>query len=561
MKQQCLFSELDTTPSPNIDFTTIESFLSYLEYLTDNKNCINTTEGSFGDDSLLDSHKNRSILLVDKYVKCAVPSSQLEFLFESLGIYEYDSSLNGYNLSICQKNDSTSEILSPDITGDHYNPYIRFKSCSSASSRTCSKLLDLAGLEIYNVSEAEPHHNVFLDIVCTFPSELDILLLDEHYRSRSIYTISRNGKRTSQLNIKSHHLIDRMNRCRKTFFDMFNDVHSFGEPDRTLGCSSSLHVWSSAIPVLPNAHVHNLIPFFSYDKTVNRIPELYDIDKSLLDSVVTVEIKTDARKVTRKSWGSTGGSSTFIEEIVLKQKYIVDRDRYKQLRLHLSSCLRDQLHFVPCVWSDSAFPVDGSVVKRMWSDCVYDEFSDILPKRQDLDVHIQFIPWYNKSKLLHALQYKSRPAVLDLELFFQSLMSDLVVDYGKLDLKSVSDFLYYNLEIAISCSNTPDINRYESYLSKLKTVTDRFSSDDIYNWLQFLCTWSTDTRVYGFWRNIKRYMLDPEHELLVEEVVCPICDGSITPLRHVDYCFVDCVVVKSRSKFLIFDVKPPPGGD
>ena len=41
-----------------------------------------------GSSLLMSSHKNKSSLFVDKYINCVIPDPQLEFLFESMGIYE-----------------------------------------------------------------------------------------------------------------------------------------------------------------------------------------------------------------------------------------------------------------------------------------------------------------------------------------------------------------------------------------------------------------------------------------------------------------------------------------
>jgi len=571
-------------PEQNID-----SLISYVQYLADNKTQFDGKEVKFDSSLLLDCHKGRSVFLVDKYLTCAVPSAQLEFLLESQGIMEYGASLDGYKHSICSdsgSNPELSEIFSPNIVGDHFNPYIRFKSCCAVASRTCSKVLDLVGLEPKVVSELAPsetvvnpdtgvteffpaeisvHDNVFLDIVCTFPSEIDLLLVDVKYRSRAGPKISKNGKPTSALDIRDYNLIDRMNRCRSSFFKQFNKFFTYGDPDQLMGCSSSLHVWSSAVPMLPNAHVHNLVPFFSYNKSLSRIGEFLDLFNcpdllpfryDLLSSVCYVD--NGSKKVSHSKMIGPIGDQIAVKvtnEVELVERFIVDESKYKELRLALSNHLKDQLGFQSCVWANNMFPVDVDLVKKLWSDCVKKEFQELnFSADVVFDVHIQFIPWYHKSKLLHSLQYKSRPAVLDLELFFQKLGKDLVTGFDSLDFDAVFDYLYYELQVAINCSNTPDIAKYESYIVKLQTVVDTFSEKDVYEWLQFLSTWVTDTRVFGFWRTIKRYMLDPDHELLVEQHICPLCNGQIASVRKVPFCVVDSVIVRSRSTFMVYDL-------
>ena len=531
----------------------------------------------------MEAHKNKSIFLVDRYIYCAIPTPDLEFLLESQGIFNYNADLEGFKHSVCTNRDSLpnsgeyekaggvsynlSEIFSPNIVGEHFNPYKRFQSCLSVASRTCSKVLDLAGLEIRDISAVEPHENVFLDIVCTFPFEIDILLVNAKYRSRAPYKVSKNGKKTSQLDIKPHHLIDRMNRCRKAFFDRINEVFTYRDSSKTLGCSSSLHLWSSSVPFLPNSHVHNIIPFFSYNKEIRRFP-IEILEQDLIDSVCWVEC--GSKKVaSKREYGNLGNVVTHNEEKPLKRRFVVDEGRYKQLRLRISNLLRDSLGFEGCVWHDQRFPVDVDLIKQIWSDCVRSEFNDILPAtgmkgyrgsyQPVFDVHVNFIPWMQKSRLLHALQYKSRPPVLDLDLFFRKISKNsnnwnFVKDYNSLNFELLEDFLNYQLQVAINCSNTPDINRYEAQLKKLSQLQQSYSEKDFYEWLQFLSVWVTDTRVYGFWRNIKHYMLDPEHEILVEQIVCPICNGSIESLRIVDFCVVNSVIVRNRSNFCIYSL-------
>lgn len=533
----------------------LESLLSYVQYLTSNKNIECKTAG-FDSSTLIDTHKGKSVFLVDKYVNCAIPSVSLEFLLESQNIWNYNAGLNGFTHRICVNEDVISEIFSPNIKGEHFNPYKRFQSCCSSASRSCSDLLDLAGLEPVNISELDPHDNIFLDIVCTFPSEIDMLLLNEKYRSRSVYKTSKNGKRTSQLDILEFNFIDRMNRCRKSFFNELNEIFTYKDPEQLLGLSSSLHVWSSSVPLLPNAHIHNIVPFFTYIKDRLRTPELISLAPELLESVCFVEYGEKRVVSNTKSSGSLGFNISHISTEKYKQKFIINVDKYKALRLSLSNQLKEQLGFSPCVWSDPNFPVDIDLIKKLWSKCVKSEFSEF-NFEQDIvfDVHVAFISWKHKSKLLHALQYKTRPPVLDLDLFFKRFEGvDIVEGYNSINLDPVFDRLYYDLEVAVKCSNYPDINRLESLLQKLKSVTDTYSKEDIYSWLQFLSTWVTDTRVYGFWKHIKRYILDPEHELLVEQSICPICNGVISTIRNVKFCMVDSVIVRSRNRFSIFNV-------
>jgi len=219
------------------------------------------------------------------------------------------------------------------------------------------------------------------------------------------------------------------------------------------------------------------------------------------------------------------------------------------------------LNFYQCGWYSSTCPVDIEGLKDLWSDIVYNEFQDIMDHWELLDVHVSWIPWYKKAKLRSALQYKVRPPVLDLDLFFKKCPG-VVIGYDKLDLDKVLDYINYQLTIAIKCSDYDKILRYESLLKKAENIFNNYNESDIYSWLQFLSTWVTDTRVYGFWKNLRRYLLDPDHELLVIEEVCPICGGVYenTGIKS-KFCNPDFVLIQHQSKYLVCNVKdPPPGG-
>ena len=541
-----------------LHFKNLSGLVSYVQYLADTQ----ISEKAGFDSSLLkDAHIGKSVLLIDKYVNCSIPSVDLEFIFESQGIFEYEASLDpdfNFKHSICSKGDTISELFSPNIEGDRYNPYIRFKSCVGIGSRTCSKLLDLAGLEIVDINAPKVHDNIFLDVVTTFPSVVDRFIFSSQCRVKALPIISKSGKtHKSRLNVTSVNLIDRMNRCRESFFKKLHQLFAIPS-DNILGMSSSLHIWSSSIPVLPHCHVHNIIPFLSY------INKPGPVDREALfngysDFEAVQSVITGTRKISHsKFYGSEDIKVTHNAEVNLVSKFIVDHDLYNQLRFKLSGDLADKLHFAQVTWFESHKPVDIDAIKELWSDVVYEEFHDIMDNWELLDVHVAWIPYYSKSKLLHALQYKSRPPVLDLDLFFKKC-PDVVTGYDKVNVDKILNYLSYQLQVAINCSNSPDVDRYESLLHKAELLFETYDSMDALKWLQFLSKWVTDTRVFGFWRNIKRYMLDPEHKILVEEVVCPICNGSIADVGiKVKFCVVDYVLIRTGSKFFVCNIKDGP---
>jgi hypothetical protein len=576
LQQQGLFDDAPKDPS-KLHFDSIGSLLSYFNYLTSTKNQLR--EVDYDSKELLQVHQGKSVLKIDKYIGCALPAPDLEFILESQGIMDYDAYLDpefNFKHGICDHDGVISEIFTPNLSGDHYNPYIRFRSCVSSASRSIRLLMDLAGLEIKDLS-LDLHDSIFLEIVCTFPGSIGYYLVNPVCRNRADHKTSKNGMvHKSALDIEPLHFIDRMNRCRSKFFKHLHKL--WGVPQgATLGMSSSLHVWGSEVPILPHAHVHNIVPFFSYHKKINRDPDfleslnLFDIGLDNLEDyfeLIFAEVDITPRRSNKpfesfQSFDSVkklNKSTTKIVESDKKiiKKYIVDRDKYKKLRLHISSSLKDILGFQQCLWNNPAAPIDIDSLKNLWSDIVYNEFQDIMDHWEPLDIHVSWIPWYKKAKLRSALQYKVRPPVLDLDLFLKKCPG-VVQSHTKVDLNRVLDYLDYNLKIAIKCSDQEKINRYESLIQKAELIFDNFSEEDIYSWLQFLSIWKTDTRVYGFWKNLKRYMLDPDYTILVKEEICPICNGSYQDTNiKVKFCKVDYVLIQSRNKYLVYNIKDPP---
>jgi hypothetical protein len=581
MSQQSLLSP---DPSENLTkFSSLGDLVGYFKHLSDNKILNGPMDGFFGGSTLLNAHLNKSALFFDKYFDCSIPDVQLEFLFESMGISSYEAYLHSdkkFKHFICECENHFSELFVPNVVGDRWNPFVRFKSSNVCGSQQCSKLLDLAGLDtvdLFGDSSAgvhRAHENVFNSLVLTFPDELSSKLMDPQFRSRALYRESKRGLRSSQLDIKPFHLIDRMNRCVSVFFHRLHEVFAL-DPQFVLGMSCSFHPWSSAFPFLPHAHFHVILPHFCYRNVGNEFRSLYaDILleplTGLFDGVV-VAVESPVQKSTSQVYGSMGCKVTHTAEVSAVSKFIVDRERYTSLRLELSDKLGELLRFTPIDWYGSTprtqpngivdlveSPLDVDVIRRLWSDIVYSEFADLLcDDRVLLDVHTQFIPASNKSKLLHALQYKTRPPVLDLDLFFKRCPS-FVTGYSELNPEAALSYVSSLLTRAVNNGDMYLVQKYTSLMFKAEKLFAKHSSADVYRWLQFLSTWSTDTRVFGFWRSIKRYLLDPDHRFLVVEHVCPVCDGFVTLVRYVSSVAFDSVIVRTGSKFLVYDVKGPP---
>lgn len=544
--QQLLFDEPSNRQQP-----TLSKLVSYFKHLSDSKN---DNIAEHGSSLLLDAHSNKSSLFLEKYLPCAIPNIQLEFIFESQGFSDYSACLNPgkeFKHRICTHDDGLNELFIPNIVGDSLNPYIRFKSSSVSGSQQCKKLINLAGIDIKDIDYQ--HDNVINSLVLSYPQEISLLLLDERYRSRAVHGVTKTGKRSYKRSISSFNLIDRMNRCYTSFFVKIRDLFPVLMDDDILGSSVSLHTWSSEFPFMPHCHHHVILPHFTYRKNRYRISELLEETISkYADSVQTISVGT-VKHTSSKHLGSIGGKVTFNEDVELKHRYIVDKEQYARLKRELSKELSWMLGFKALPWQGVKYPFDVKDLRSIWSDCVFEEFSDILKQKVNCDIHTQFINCNNKSKLLHSLQYKTRPAVLDLNLFFDKV-PDFVTGYNELNPAAVMDHIRSCFVKAVMSENISLSKKYESILSKTEHIFSSSSEEEVYSWLQFISTWKTDTRVYGFWRNIKRYLLDPDNNILVEEDICPVCGGSISTINSVNYCVFDNIILRSGSKFFIYDM-------
>jgi len=550
----------------------LPEFVQYINKLINNINYVQCTTSNvsgfsqtykFNDLDLLNLHHNNSVLLVDKYVLTAIPDPQLEYLLERQNITDFNAELSidqQFNHKICTFNDTYSEIFTPNIIAEKYNPYKRWLSCVNSGNKTCNNLIDLAGLECTNELSPNNKSLVFLDVVCTFPYEVDLFLISPAARGS---------------------IIKRMHKCERAFFD---ELHNFlGVPrGNSLGLSSSLHVWSSTCPVLPNGHIHNLLPFFSYSykEPVMEFCELWVNPKYKLpggirkrdipikypedckqkyierfNHFITPVLNGERIKTIKKTYGD-GTTIKHNSHIIRIEKFIDEAfiNDFLAVKYDLSLDMATYFNCKSCTWDNDRYPVNSDKVRELWSDIVYNEFGrDIMDHWARLDVHISFIPSTNKSKLLHALQYKVRPPVLDLNLFFNKC-DNFITYYDSLDFNRVLNWLYYQLEISIRCSNYSDICKYEYLIKKAKAVDELYNSEDLFNWLEFLTTHKTNTRVYGFWNQFKTLQLDPDNTLFPHNDTCPICDGSISKLAAVPAASIDMIVVKDRSRFMVFDL-------
>jgi len=510
-------------------------------------------------------------LIFDKHFDSVYPDPQLEYILESCGIFDYSAELvlnKEFKHCVCGDSDYITESFFPNIQGDHWNPYIRFKSSAVCGSQQCTKIMDLVGINHKDLNDPAFHDVVFNSLVLSYPFEIDHLLLDEKYRSRAQYKTTKNGNKSSQKKITKYNLIDRMNRCYSNFFKELHELLKVPD-NKILGCCDRLHLWSSSIPLMPNAHHHVLLPHFCYYNIDSD--ERESIDQMVLDPLV--DQYKDCINIIRSKGNDLDVSyDCDVEGIKIlsgkiestQHKFIVDRDRYDEFRNVLSNELKDQLGFESLTWfgltessnskSMIELPLDLDAIKELWSKCVYNEFDDIFGSDHDriFDVQSKFITAKEKSKILHILQYSTRPPVGDLDLLLKQIPS-VVLSYDTLDLNMVKLFLQDKFVSAVMKDNVVLSNRYESMLKKFENLLSLYSGNDFYSWLQFLSTWSTQTKVRGFWRNIQRYMLDPDHKLLIDKEVCPICNRSIANVRYVSNPVIDIVIIRNKSNFCIYN--------
>ena len=532
---------------------------SYVQYLHDKhlfgrQNC--QIEG-FESKNLLKFHEDHSPFFVSNYILSALPDVQLEFLFESQGIGPdlYEARCDRFKHLVCERDGVFSEFFTPSVKGKRFNPYIRYQYNVSSASHQCTKLLDLVGMR----KKSKRDKSFFNDLVFTYPPQVELLLLDP---------------------LKRDSVLKRTNKVWKRFFRKLNSV--LCEPGQSLGCSISTHVWGSEVPVLPHLHHHVLLPHVCVDKKSKSdralieeaASSLYDKVRSFIDEVAAVQNKfSDSCPIDVEGVQSAGPRK--------KSKpvgFVTDLLGYESALDELDSFMRGSLGFSRLGWSDvetgfdpvsgvisfKTVPLDMDYVKSLWSKYVKKEFSEFDFDSEVLfDVRTKFFDSDSKNRLLHSLKYKGRSPVVDLDLFLKKCPG-FVNGYepGDLNPDAILGFLRFNLAEAVRLDRDSDIGKYESLLNKAELVFKSASVADIFSWLQWLCVYDTKTRVFGFWRNLRRYGLDlVDKPFLIHNPVCPICGGFKTFVRFVECICFDSVIVMNRGKYFLYNVKSgPPGG-
>ena len=496
-------------------------------------------EFGFNDSRLIKLHNGSSSLYLDKYFECSIPDVQTEFLLESTGVSPegYDAYLgrgdskNKFWVKLCELDGVKSELVTPIISGGRYNPYVRFASCKTSGQIQLKKMQDLVGANLVDVGAGVPIHNL---MVFTFPKEVGLRLLNPRLRSKTISKIWS---------------------CWKQMFKELRYLFHV-DPACLLGCNVSLHLWSSEIPVLPHPHLHVVLPHFSYLKVSKEYREdceaLLSSDYDCLYSIGTAE-DIESRKD--------------VLPVSVDERKRLFKDERRNLLLSISSRLSDLLYFEQLERQglqvkNNRLPLDVSLVRFMWSEIVDKVFNISADGPSNYDVYTEFVKHDNIPKLLHYLQYKNRPVILDLDLFFRKCQN-VVSGYHPENFNwcSVVDYVRGLFVSSVLREDVRKASKYESLLNSVESVSESCSVKDLFGWVQFLSSWPTDTRVYGFWQNIKRYRITSvlRGELSTPDV-CPICGGEVTSMggNSGELC-LDYIIVNFRSTFKVYQLSCDSG--
>lgn len=522
----------------------INSLNELLVYVQTQSDSTNGSKHFFNDKKLIDIHKNNSILYIDKYLETSIPEYQTDVLLASSGIpqQKYEAYLNDkgrFWVNYCtDEQGETSEYIIPNVRGGTFNPYMRFLSSKHSGGEQTNKIIDLAGFVYKKIDAFEDWKPVINLLTLTFPDELSFKIVDPQTRDETL---------------------DKIWICYKRFFKDLRFILDL-DPDDILGTSASLHLWSSEFPVMPHPHIHAVIPHFTYKKINSNDRReiegawLHDLYEELYSYVETV---TDER----------GKKIQFLPQQNL--------DHINRIRKEISDILEDELGLQVLPWQGSYkpkdketlvdVPLDVDLLKSVWSSIVNEVFEidevyqDLdQPGAENYDIHTQYCYIDQKSKLQHYLQYKVRPPVLDLDLFFRKydiIPYPGVIELDHLEQKLRDNFITWSLKGVVDESR-----RFESQLKKIENLRSQFNDKEILDWLRFLAVdCHTKTRVLGFWRNIRRYQVSSfTRKPLPLPPICPICGGVTTKVCTINIFNVSHLVKHDRSSFYVYEIKPSP---
>jgi len=570
---------MSTALNPS-DYISLADFVSLFKNVKRGNFSNELSIGGFGDKNLHKHHRRYKNLLLEHYIETAIVDDQTALLLDSVGVPEdqYDAELSAkgkfshfltsdLNNDILQTvayqikegiapleyfnlKDPFGQLYLLNVEGGSYNPFIRWKSSKSAGSQQTSKILDLIDIDLFG------------SFVLTYPWEVSQLVYE-----------------------KGLHWCEEQNfKCFNLFFKKLHalKLHASGRPfipdGKKLGCSVSFHSWSSDNPLKAHMHNHLMIPHICVGfkggaggrNKEYRLGVESDL-KSLYDEIEFLDAKLSAFYNNRTK--GYEGQCTLDEHIydLKKQRDVLFDELNNKLALAMGvsrlpwfSKRKLTCDNCGCTWClDDTWLNDGhdpyecpdcrvfntdqykrtmvpfpiAEIKKLWSDCVNDVFSEYVNFPDAVyDVHIKYAYSREKSKLLHWMNYKTRPAVMDLDLFFGFNPS---VISGTHDKVSFDLYKVVNKNICVFLKDTP--------------------SSEVVSFMQSLSKAKTKTRVYGFWNYLSHYCvtrLDSKKKL---PMIDPIDGSFMFPVGRVNWLPSDVLFVfKKGSEFKFFDIKDPP---
>lgn len=516
-----------------------------------------------------------------------------------------------------------SEYIIPNVKGKRWNPYIRYISTKHSGAAQTEKMLDLVGLDpntVYNSINTP----VFNFLVLTFPWEIGKLLIDSKKRNTIKNLIWKCWKLFFKelhflFDIPYDHLLGASvsYHCWKSSFPLFPHPHlhvcfpNFHYKDLNDCCG---HVDGKFKHIKNNGRIdiENLSDVEKlYDELYSLVEEETWFDekhksKSSTGLGVKIGMKKTSRFINSKNeellkslkeklsgslkdyigftpfkWYNPNTDSIINPPVELTEENIklaMDELRDLLQELKQGTLVVDERVEKPKV------PLDIGVLKSIWHDCVLSVFKDYL-KDPDYDmigfnvdfdeegsfdgsiplydVHTHFVYPKQRERILHHMRYKSRPPVLDLDLFFRKCKSLVSLDISTLKplffKESVFSYLTMLKGVAKKNNDEDQLLVVESTWRKAEEVFDSNSDNEIIDWLKYLVSCQSDTRVFGFWRMMDRYRVTSViRGELPKKHICPICGGESVKLCKVDSIVPDIVVFVLNSKFRVVDFKGRP---
>jgi len=392
-------------------------------------------------------------------------SKEMEEIYQYFGIDPEKYRLKDFSWKTheCSKG---HKLIKPSIRAGSKNPWSRYRSNIESARKSLKN--------IENLMEVKTVYSMDL----TFPKSVTDMYLG-------------NKKEIKDKCFKA------LDQFRNIIEETFKSLLGIESDEFKLPWSSNFHDWSSEKPLKPHLHFHNLI-LMSLMKSISRtdLTEFYERfkDKHHLDSVV--------------DWDVYGKGSLFRERInrIVKNKPEL-RDKFESEY----SKLIDNRTIKPEHFMEDNKPLTVQFVRKVWKKCVKDVFGNDIYDGKKPDIYLSYMDSEtDKNQILHKLKYKSRPPVLDLSYYLNSM-----------DRRD---------------GNKIDIEEHEEMLKRLVFRNNR-------------------TRIYGPWTRL-RYYYNPLEDHGETKKRCMICGSEIIDSK--DFMDLDknpTILEEQRQKF---NYGPPP---